>query len=89
MSASSMRVSTCICVRSFAITNSLGACRLAATVCPRSIEREMTTPSIGRADGRVALVHAHRRELRPRLLEVGLALLARATSAASRSACET
>ena len=47
MSASSMRVSTCICFKSFAITNSSGACRLAATVWPTSTEREITTPSMG------------------------------------------
>jgi hypothetical protein len=40
-------VSTCILVRSCAIRNSVGACMLAATVCPTSTFRETTTPSTG------------------------------------------
>ena len=47
MSASSTLVSTCICVRSWAIVKSTGACRLAATVWPTSTWRETTTPSTG------------------------------------------
>ena len=46
-SASSTLVSTCILVRSCAMVNSVGACRLAATVCPTSTVRETTTPSTG------------------------------------------
>ena len=42
-----MLVSTCMCVRSWPIVNSVGAWRLAATVCPTSTLREMTTPSVG------------------------------------------
>src|SRR4029450_8207632 len=38
---------TCIFVRSFAIVNSVGADRLAATVWPTFTSRETTTPSIG------------------------------------------
>ena len=34
-------------VRSFAMRNSTGACKLAATVCPTSTLRATTTPSIG------------------------------------------
>jgi hypothetical protein len=47
MSASSTLTSTCIFVRSSAIVNSVGACRLAATVCPTSTARETTTPLTG------------------------------------------
>src|SRR5438445_7165988 len=47
MSASSTLVSTCIFVRSWAMVKSVGADRLAATVCPISTAREMTTPSTG------------------------------------------
>ena len=46
-SASETFVSTCIFVRSWAIRNSVGAARLAATVCPTSTFRETTTPSTG------------------------------------------
>ncbi len=38
---------TCICARSLAMTKSVGADMLAATVCPTSTLREMTMPSIG------------------------------------------
>ena len=37
----------CICDRSAAITKSVGADRLAATVWPTSTFREITMPSIG------------------------------------------
>jgi len=47
MKASSTSVSICICARSRAMTKSVGVCRLAATVCPTSTSREMTTPSMG------------------------------------------
>src|SRR5437867_130212 len=46
-SASATLVSTCIFVRSWAMVKSVGADRLAATVCPISTAREMTTPSTG------------------------------------------
>ena len=38
---------SCISRRSAAIVKSVGAWRLAATVCPTSTEREITMPSIG------------------------------------------
>jgi hypothetical protein len=47
MSASATLVSTCILVRSSAIRNSVGADSDAATVCPTSTLREMTTPVVG------------------------------------------
>ena len=47
MSASLTFVSTCILVRSCAIVNNVGACRLAATVWPISTLREMTVPLMG------------------------------------------
>ena len=47
MSASSMEAFTCMWVRSFAITNRVGAWREAATVCPTSTLRATTTPSMG------------------------------------------
>ena len=47
MSASLTRVSICIFVRSFAIVNSSGVLKLAATVWPASTFREMTMPLIG------------------------------------------
>ena len=47
MSDSSIETSTCICERSCAIENSCGALKLAATVWPASICREITTPSTG------------------------------------------
>ena len=42
-----MATSTCMSRRSLAIVNSVGVLRLAATVCPASTWREMTTPSTG------------------------------------------
>ena len=39
--------SICIRVRSRAMEKSVGVCRLAATVCPTSTFRAMTTPSTG------------------------------------------
>ena len=47
MSASSMAASTCMSDRLRAMTNSSGACRLAATVWPTSTLRLMTMPSTG------------------------------------------
>ena len=47
MSDSSIETSTCICERSCAIENSCGVLKLAATVWPASICREITTPSTG------------------------------------------
>ena len=47
MSASSIEVSTCMSLRLAAITNSSGACRLAATVWPTSTLRLMTMPFTG------------------------------------------
>ena len=47
MSDSSIATSTCMSRRSFAIVKSVGVLRLAATVCPASTWREMTTPSTG------------------------------------------
>jgi hypothetical protein len=47
MSDSEMLALTCICERSLAISKSVGACMLAATVCPTSTLRLITTPSIG------------------------------------------
>ena len=46
-SASSMLASTCMSERFCAITNSSGACKLAATVCPFSIARLITMPFTG------------------------------------------
>ncbi len=46
-SASSTLVSTCMLRRSWAMVNRVGACRLAATVWPRSTLRPTTTPSTG------------------------------------------
>src|SRR3954469_7069142 len=46
-SASSTFARTCMRERSLAITNSVGDCKLAATVCPMSTLREMTMPSMG------------------------------------------
>ena len=46
-SDSSMLASTCMSLRFWAITNSSGACRLAATVWPFSIARLITMPSTG------------------------------------------
>ena len=53
-SDSSRLARTCIFVRSAASTNSVGACMLAATVCPMSTLREMTRPSIGAVITRVS-----------------------------------
>ena len=69
------------------MTKSWGACRLAATVCPRSTEREMTTPSIGArivvcSRSTFAASSAARACLRSAWR------CCRATTAASRSACE-
>ena len=47
MSASSTLASICIRVRSRAMEKSVGVWRLAATVCPTSTFRAMTTPSTG------------------------------------------
>jgi hypothetical protein len=47
MSDSSTLAFTRISVRSRAMTKSVGACRLDATVCPTSTLRAITTPSIG------------------------------------------
>jgi hypothetical protein len=47
MSDSAMLAFTCIFARSCAITKSVGACMLAATVCPTSTLREITIPSMG------------------------------------------
>jgi alkanesulfonate monooxygenase SsuD/methylene tetrahydromethanopterin reductase-like flavin-dependent oxidoreductase (luciferase family) len=47
MSASSTWASICTWDRSWAMVNNFGAWRLAATVCPTSTVRSMTTPSIG------------------------------------------
>ena len=47
MSASSTLASICIFVRSRAIVKSVGVWKLAATVCPTSTFREITTPSTG------------------------------------------
>ena len=47
MSDSSMLALTCMCVRSCAMTYSVGADMLAATVWPTSTLREITVPSIG------------------------------------------
>ena len=46
-SASLTLVSTCIFPRSSAMVKSVGACSEAATVCPTSTLREMTTPLMG------------------------------------------
>jgi hypothetical protein len=46
-SDSSVLTSTCILLRSWAMLNSTGACRDAATVCPTSTLREMTMPLMG------------------------------------------
>ena len=66
-SASSTAASTCIRVRSWAIVKSVGAWRLAATVCPGSMARDTTTPSTG---ARISGVD----QVEPRLLEGGLLL---------------
>ncbi len=47
MSPSSTMAEICILARSSAMTNRVGALRLAATVWPTSILREMTMPSMG------------------------------------------
>ena len=47
MSASSMFALTCNLVRSTAMMNKVGACMLAATVCPTSTLRWVTMPSTG------------------------------------------
>ena len=47
MSDSLTLVSTCILVRSWAIRNSVGVWKLAATVWPTSTLRDTTTPSTG------------------------------------------
>ena len=47
MSLSATKVSIWMLVRSSAMVKSVGADRLAATVCPVSTVRLMTTPSMG------------------------------------------
>ena len=47
MSASLTATQTCICVRSLAIRNRLGAFRLATTVWPMLTRRSMITPLTG------------------------------------------
>ena len=46
-SASATVVSICICARFWAMEKICGADRLAATVCPTSTSRDMTTPATG------------------------------------------
>jgi hypothetical protein len=47
MSASSTSAMTRICVRSLAMVKRVGVSKPAATVCPSSTARLMTTPSMG------------------------------------------
>src|SRR5215467_1181344 len=67
-SASSTLVSTCILLRSCAMTKSTGAWRLAATVWPTSTLRATTTPSTGAFDDGVP-------EVEPGLGKIGLVLV--------------
>ena len=58
---------TCSRLRSLAIAKRTGACSDAATVCPTSTLRAMTTPSMGVRDDGVRQVHLRLADVRRRL----------------------